>query len=204
LYFFHFFVAFSDKLEFEIPPGEEQCFLDFFQKSDEVHGHYLVSHGGNLDVEVKIEGPDNHILNIQFEKNQKRQFLEISAKAEKNGIHSICFSNKMSRWAKKRVIFRSDELRSHAKEMATEMIDQSDVKGLTTILHSLTNQVSKVHDELFEFGEEKHLHTEMIINNENRLNYMGMIECFITIGLVIYQIRTVRSWFGKVGVERHV
>ena len=45
-----------------VPAKDEQCFFDHVYKGDKVVGSYFVSEGGNLDIDMKVLGPDGKVV----------------------------------------------------------------------------------------------------------------------------------------------
>ena len=69
----------------------------------------------------------------------------------------------------------------------------------------------------FLFFSEEELQTELIdcklegevietlqVSQEERIEYLATIETFLTVALVAFQIKQVRSWFTKQGNPMHV
>jgi len=198
------FFCSSKQLKFEVPPGQEHCFYNEYQKNQEIEGSYLVTQGGNLDIEAKILGPDSHVLAIQFEKNQKGRFLAIHAMAEKNGIHQVCFSNKMSRWAKKRVTFQSAELRSERSKQTEELLEEKDVSDLLDKLGELRGVCDQLQVQVELGGIEHSLQIEFQETQSQRMDYITKLEIFMTLAITVYQVRTIRGWFAKHGNKTRV
>src|SRR4051794_39492806 len=75
-----------------IAAKDEQCFFEYVYRADKVVGSYWVAEGGNMDIDIKVLGPDTKTV-YERERGQEGTF---QFKAMKEGVHTLCFDNRMS------------------------------------------------------------------------------------------------------------
>lgn len=80
-------------INFELPPGKEECFFEDVHQGTNINGAYAVTQGGShLDIDVTIFNPDgNRVYNAKHEGEDK-----FMLKADKDGTYKFCFSNAVS------------------------------------------------------------------------------------------------------------
>lgn len=80
----------SSAINFDLPPGKEECFFEDVHQGTNINGAYVVTRGGShLDIDVAIFNPDNtQVYNAKREGEDK-----FMLKADKDGTYKFCFSN---------------------------------------------------------------------------------------------------------------
>ncbi|KOB75733.1 Integral membrane protein, Tmp21-I [Operophtera brumata] len=87
------------ELTFELPDSAVQCFYEHIEKDINVEFDYQVITGGQYDVDVKVEGPNNQVIYQE----QKKQYDSHQFTAQHAGVHKLCFSNEFSTFTHKLV-----------------------------------------------------------------------------------------------------
>lgn len=80
----------SSAINFDLPPGKEECFFEDVHQGTNINGAYVVTRGGShQDIDVGIFNPDGkQVYNARREGEDK-----FMLKADKDGTYKFCFSN---------------------------------------------------------------------------------------------------------------
>lgn len=84
----------AEAINFDLPPGKEECFFEDVHQGTNINGAYAVTQGGShLDIDVSIFNPDGtQVYNAKREGEDK-----FMLKADKDGTYKFCFSNVVCR-----------------------------------------------------------------------------------------------------------
>ncbi|CAH2267422.1 transmembrane emp24 domain-containing protein 3 [Pararge aegeria] len=87
----------SVELTFELPDNSVECFYQEIEQSTSASLEYQVITGGQYDVDVKVEGPNQQII---YHK-KKMQYDSHPFTAQYTGVYKVCFSNEFSTFSHK-------------------------------------------------------------------------------------------------------
>lgn len=93
------FHASGVELTFELPENEKQCFYQEIDKNVTSVLEFQVVTGGQYDVDVTLEAPNNEVIYRQV----KRQFDSHQFTSAMSGVYVACFSNEFSTFSHKLV-----------------------------------------------------------------------------------------------------
>lgn len=87
-------------INFDLPPGKEECFYEDVHQGTTINGAYAVTQGSHMDIDVRIYNPaEKQVYNAIREGEDK-----FMLKADMDGTYRFCFSNTVSlRWHRARV-----------------------------------------------------------------------------------------------------
>jgi len=94
-------VTFADKMTIQIEPKKSECFFFDASAGQTMQLSFFVTRGGLLDIDLKVNGPDNQQLyaGLIFESS-----VQVFT-ASRAGAYEFCFSNAMARWTPKIISF---------------------------------------------------------------------------------------------------
>lgn len=108
----HSSMAFSwSAMTIEVEPKAEECVYQILNKGDLFELEFEVVRGGLLDIEVIVKDPRESVMfrKLSFFNDKSVDEVEeegyVSIDATRDGVYSICFNNRMSRWTPKTVSF---------------------------------------------------------------------------------------------------
>lgn len=173
-----------------VAPKSEQCFFEHVYKNDKVVASYFVSDGGNLDIDLRITGPDGKVV---YEK-ERTQEGSLQFKATQEGIHNICFDNRMSTVSGKQLSFNlyvGDAL--HKKDAAS-------AKSLTPLESAIVKTAEGMYGmkdaiQYIKLREERHAQT--VDSTNGRVIFWNTINLLALVLMVVAQIWTIRGMFER-------
>jgi hypothetical protein len=89
----------ASAINFDVPPGKEDCFYEDVHTGTNINGVYAVTHGSHLDIDVRIFRPDGIEVYTANREGEGKFYI----RAERDGTYKFCFSNKMSMMSHKTV-----------------------------------------------------------------------------------------------------
>jgi hypothetical protein len=115
------------------------------------------------------------------------------------GIHSICFDNTMSRWTAKVVSFVVEN-GSADKAAGGKHAEIAKLEHLGPTVDS----VIKIADELDSIAKLQHhmrvrerSHHDHVATASSRVQWMTIFESALLVGLAVFQIRYIQTWFSE-------
>ncbi|XP_065181636.1 transmembrane emp24 domain-containing protein 2-like [Sycon ciliatum] len=164
----------------------EVCFHDDVKTHTKMGLTFEVSEGGFLDIDVKINGPDNkEIYAGTRETNGKYTFS-----AHMDGVYTYCFSNKMSTMTPKTVLFNMDIGEKEKKEDESEHHNQ-----LEEMVAQLSTALTSVKHEQDYMEVRERIHRMINDNTNSRVAWWAFFEDFILICMTVGQIYYLKRFF---------
>ena len=149
-----------------------------------------MSEGGNLDIDLKISGPDNKIV-YEKERTQEGSF---QFKAIAEGVHTLCFDNRMSTLSGKTVSFNlyvGDAL--HRKDAAS-------AQSLTPLESAVVKTAEGLHgmrDSVHYIKLREERHAQTVDSTNARVIFWNAINCSALVAVSLAQIWAIRGLFEK-------
>eukprot|EP00758_Cryptobia_borreli_P004108 Tbor_TRINITY_DN4190_c0_g1::TRINITY_DN4190_c0_g1_i1::g.26526::m.26526/K20347/TMED2, EMP24; p24 family protein beta-1 len=136
----------STALTVQVPAGKDECFFEtVLLAGTKIYFHYMVTHGGELDIDVNVHGPDD-ILIWETEASSESRILFKSAEP---GLHKFCFSNKMSTLTSKSVAFDVQVGDTTAEALKKDPMERS-VMNIHQGLYEIKNEQAYLRDREVE------------------------------------------------------
>lgn len=180
----------SHALNVYIPAKDSQCFFEYIPLHDKVVGSYWVSEGGNLDIDLKITGPDSKVV---YEKERTTEG-SFQFKTTKEGVHTLCFDNRMSTISGKTISFNlyvGDAL--HRKDAASQ-------QSLTPLESAVVKTAEGLHamrDSVHYIKGREERHAQTVDSTNARVIFWSAINCSALIVVAAAQIWAIRGLFEK-------
>lgn len=165
----------------------EECFYDKVTKGTKLSLMFEVAEGGFLDIDVKLEGPEGKVIyQGDRESNGKYTFA-----ADKDGVYTYCFSNKMSTMTPKIVMFTMD--------IDTPSSPEEDTNDVQQRLEDMINQLStgligvKHEQEYMEVRDR--IHRSINDNTNSRVVLWSFFEALVLVAMTVGQVYYLRRFF---------
>ncbi|KAL0267103.1 UNVERIFIED_CONTAM: hypothetical protein PYX00_009456 [Menopon gallinae] len=166
----------------------EECFFDKVQAGTKMGLMFEIAEGGFLDIDVKIVGPDGKVIH-QGERESSGKY---TFQANKEGIYTYCFSNKMSTMTPKIVLFNMEidepsKDENQNKEANHNKIDEM-IKTLTTTLTGVKHEQEymRVRDRI---------HREINESTNFRVVLWSLFEAIVLIAMTLGQVYYLKRFF---------
>lgn len=181
----------------QIGANEKLCFYTDVDKTGEKIGFYFaVQSGGSFDIDYEVRDPGDMVI---LDGQQERQG-DFVLSANVAGEYSFCFENDMSTLTEKLVDFdimveseprREPPAKAGQISEHTSALEES-IFRLTGILNSIKRL-------------QKHFHTSenrgfsIVKSTQNRLFWYATFESLAVIGMAVFQVYILQTFFTKTG-----
>jgi len=203
----------SHYLRFLIAPGAKECFYNKFEQDEAITITFFVTKGKAADLVFVVKGPNQLPIAMDKESGHGEaeeanidiaHWVYANANATMAGEFTVCFSNERS-WSEKEVTVETNSLVSDFKKAQDDSATVKDLTVFVRKLIELEKALQTVSGLVFENQILYNYNTKNQINCDQWMSYLGGIETFIISAVVLFQIRTVRSWFNtKANSRVHV
>jgi hypothetical protein len=173
-----------------VPAKSELCFHEHVFKGDKVVGSYQVSEGGNLDIDMRVLGPDSKVV---YEKERTTDG-SFQFKSMQEGNHNLCFDNRMSTVSGKLLTFAlyvGDAL--HKK-------DAADAKALTPLEQAVVKTsegMQSIRDTIQYLKLREERHAKTVDSTNSRVIFWNSINVACVLLMAALQVVLLRGMFEK-------
>jgi hypothetical protein len=175
-------------LSVRVPAHRQECFYeDVNAARTKVFFHFMVTNGGNLDIDVHVYGPDSNLI-WSTEREQEQRIL---FKSKLPGAHKFCFSNKMSTVLLKTVAF-SIQVGDPSEGTQAHPVDPME-KSLIHIAEAIT----EVRNEQNYLTTRERLHRDTTESTNTRVMWFSVGEVALIAGIGALQIMYLKAAFEK-------
>lgn len=167
-----------------IEPNQEECFHERLQRGTKIKFTFEVLDGGSLDIDLSIKDPNNYVIHSEQRQSSGRYTIE----ANQDGSHTYCFSNKMSSFAMKIIMFNvefSDVKKDSAKE-------QDKLQDMTTELVAL---ITGVKHEMDFLAARDRLHRRISETINSRVSMWSLFEVLLMLIVCTGQTYYLKRFF---------
>jgi len=184
-------VASSKAFFISIDAHAEECFYEKASKQDNLFLMFEVAEGGFLDIDVTIKSPRGQILH-QVDRESSGKF---SFAARDEGIHSFCFSNKMSTVTPKIVMFTIEKT-GHLEKQAAEGEDDGDSHSkLEEMTQELSIAMTGVKHEQEYMEVRERIHRAINDNTNSRVVLWAFFESLVLVAMTLGQVYYLKRFF---------
>ncbi|OAX41772.1 hypothetical protein K503DRAFT_684668 [Rhizopogon vinicolor AM-OR11-026] len=187
----------SSALTTAIAANERLCFYVDADKAGEKIGFYFaVQAGGSFDIDFDVKDPNEKVI---LDGKRERQGDYVLT-ANTVGEYSFCFENDMSTLTEKLVDFDimvESEPRREAPAKPGQVSDHTSALEESTFrLSSLLLNIKRT---------QKYFHTRenrgfsLVKSTQNRLFWYMVLECLGVVGMAIFQVYILQTFFTKTG-----
>merc|ERR1712071_345172 len=183
-------VATSRAFFISIDAHAEECFYEKAGKGDNLFLMFEVAEGGFLDIDVKIQSPKGQILH-QVDRESSGKF---SFAARDEGIHSFCFSNKMSTVTPKIVMFTIDKT-GHLEKQNKEGEENESHSKLEEMTQELSIAMTGVKHEQEYMEVRERIHRAINDNTNSRVVLWAFFESLVLVAMTLGQVYYLKRFF---------
>ena len=167
-----------------IEPHREECFHEKLASGSKIKFTFEVLDGGSLDVDLTIKDPNNQVIHSEQRHSSGRYTIE----ANQDGQHTYCFSNKMSSFATKIVMFNVEF--TDVKKGSDQEQDK-----LQNMVTELTALVTGVKHEMDFLAARDRLHRRISEMINSRVSMWSLFEVLLTLIVAVGQTYYLRRFF---------
>jgi len=181
-------VTFADKMTIQIEPKKSECFFFDASAGQTMQLSFFVTRGGLLDIDLKVNGPDNQQLyaGLIFESS-----VQVFT-ASRAWAYEFCFSNAMARWTPKIISF---ELKVDLESEKKDPLSKSSLDPIEQTINRIRDSLDQIQKDqkYLRIREQKHRDTAESTNS--RVLWFSIFESSILLGLTLGQVFYLRKVF---------
>jgi len=180
-----------------IAPNERLCFYADVDKAGEKIGFYFaVQSGGSFDIDFDIKDPNEKVI---LDGNRERQGDYVLT-ANIVGEYSFCFENDMSTLTEKLLDFDimvESEPRREAPAKPGQISEQT--SALEESVFRLNGMLMNIKrtQKYFHTREARGFYT--VKSTQGRLFWYAVMECAGIVGMAVFQVYVLQTFFTKTG-----
>lgn len=180
-----------------IAPNERLCFYADVDKAGEKIGFYFaVQSGGSFDIDFDIKDPNEKVI---LDGNRERQGDYVLT-ANIVGEYSFCFENDMSTLTEKLLDFDimvESEPRREAPAKPGQISEQT--SALEESVFRLNGMLMNIKrtQKYFHTREARGFYT--VKSTQGRLFWYAVMECAGIVGIAVFQVYVLQTFFTKTG-----
>jgi len=167
-----------------------QCFFDYANKGEKVVGNVMVLHGGNLDIDIKVNDPFNQLL---FESSRK-SVESFQFHAQQNGQYWLCLSNQFSTLSSKTVVFHLYVGRKLAEKDAAREQHFSSLESTIALMRQGVAEIQTANTYIK--GRERRHHATVDSTNR-RVVVWRFIQILALLAMAAIKVAYLRGLFEK-------
>jgi len=180
-----------------IAANERLCFYADVDKAGEKIGFYFaVQSGGSFDIDFEVKDPNEKVL---LDGSRERQGDYVLT-ANTVGEYSFCFENDMSTLTEKLIDFDimvESEPRREPPAKPGQISEQT--SALEESVFRLNGMLMNIKrtQKYFHTREARGFYT--VKSTQNRLFWYAILECAGIIGMAVFQVYVLQTFFTKTG-----
>ncbi|XP_022906153.1 transmembrane emp24 domain-containing protein 2-like [Onthophagus taurus] len=166
----------------------EECFFDRVEAGTKMSLTFEIAEGGFLDIDFRIVGPDNKVI-TQGERESSGKYI---FSADKPGVYTYCFSNKMSTMTPKVVMFNMLVGEAPKEEKSA---DGESASKLEDMIRELSGSLASVKHEQEYMQVRDRIHRAINESTNSRVVLWSFFEALIIAGMTVGQIYYLKRFF---------
>lgn len=179
-------IASNVALSVRLLAHKDECFLeDVPAAGTKVYLHFMVTSGGQLDVDASIFGPDSQLI---WSADKERE-ARVLFKARLPGVHKVCFSNKMSTVTAKTVAFNL-QVGDPAEDSKGHSVDPME----RSIIH-IAEGLTEIKNEQNYLRTRERIHRDTVESTNSRVMYWSVAEIALILAMGIGQVLYLKRCF---------
>ncbi|KAF9650370.1 hypothetical protein BDM02DRAFT_3185414 [Thelephora ganbajun] len=189
--------AHASALTTAIAPNERLCFYADVDKAGEKIGFYFaVQSGGSFDIDFDVKDPKDKVL-LDGQRERQGDYV---LTANTIGEYSFCFENDMSTLTEKLIDFDimvESEPRREAPAKPGQIAEQTTALEESIFrLNSMLMNIKRTQ-KYFHTREARGFYT--VKSTQSRLFWYAVLECAGIIGMAVFQVYVLQTFFNKTG-----
>ncbi|EPZ36590.1 hypothetical protein ROZALSC1DRAFT_30800 [Rozella allomycis CSF55] len=176
----------------EVKARDKACFFETLKKGDKMGVNFQVEHGGNLDIDLKINGPFDELIHAEY----KQYAAGFHFVAENDGKHTYCFFNEQASNGDKRVSFSVSgapyfgKLNPDKKDSKDDLLNPLDRE-----IRELTHGLRTIKDEQMYIVARERAHRDTAESTNSRVLWWSIFQLGMLIGVCYWQIYYLKQFF---------
>lgn len=169
----------------------EECFFENVEGGTKFGVTFEVIDGGFYDVDIKITGPDQHVMH-ESEKESSGKYTFV---APSKGVYTVCFNNERSSMTPKVIMF-SIEL-GEAPQRAPGAPGQEEVghTKLEDMIRELSGTLTSVkHEQEYMHVRDK-IHRSVNESTNSRVVLWSTFEALVLVLMTVGQVYYLKRFF---------
>ncbi|KAH9939710.1 emp24/gp25L/p24 family/GOLD-domain-containing protein [Epithele typhae] len=180
-----------------ISANERVCFYADVDKAGEKIGFYFaVQSGGSFDIDFEVKGPNDRVL-LDGQRERQGDFV---LTANVVGEYAFCFENDMSTLTEKLIDFDimvESEPRREPPAKPGQIADQT--TALEESIFRLNSMLINIKRSQKYFHTRENRGFDIVKSTKNRLFWYAVMESLGVIGMAIFQVYVLQTFFTKTG-----
>jgi len=189
--------AASTALTTAISANERLCFYADVDKAGEKIGFYFaVQSGGSFDIDFEVKDPNEKVILDGLRERQGDYVLTANAVGE----YAFCFENDMSTLTEKLVDFDimiESEPRREAPAKPGKVSDHT--SALEESIFRLNGMLMNIKRAQKQFHTRENRGFSIVKSTRNRVFWYAVLESLGVIGMAVFQVYVLQTFFTKTG-----
>eukprot|EP01127_Copromyxa_protea_P003678 TRINITY_DN13476_c0_g1_i1.p1 TRINITY_DN13476_c0_g1~~TRINITY_DN13476_c0_g1_i1.p1 ORF type:complete len:205 (-),score=39.64 TRINITY_DN13476_c0_g1_i1:78-692(-) len=183
-----------DAFGFEVAAKSRQCFFEYSEPNSLVGVMFQVTHGGFLDINIQVKGPDEKEIYSGERETEGRY----SFNAHASGLYSFCFDNSMSSLTSKVVQLDVTVTPAQQRDAKAAKGDDDDDDPIKQQLELLSSAISGISSDQKYLKMRQKAHKSTNENTNQRVILWGIFEIGVLAVMTIVQVLYLRKFFERV------
>ncbi|KAG7096731.1 hypothetical protein E1B28_004144 [Marasmius oreades] len=190
-------LARGSSLTTAISANERLCFYAEVDKAGEKIGFYFaVQSGGSFDIDFDVRDPNSKLI---LDGNRERQGDYVLT-ANVAGEYAFCFENDMSSFTEKLVDFDimvESEPRREAPAKQGQISDHT--SALEESIFRLNGMLMNIKRDQKYFHTRENRGFSVVKSTQNRLFWYAVFESIVVVGMAVFQVYVLQTFFTRTG-----
>ncbi|KAH8338125.1 transmembrane emp24 domain-containing protein 2 [Drosophila kikkawai] len=169
----------------------EECFFENVEGGTKFGVTFEVIDGGFLDVDIKITGPDNHVMH-ESEKESSGKYTFV---APAKGTYTVCFNNERSSMTPKLVMFSIDVGEAPQRAPGAPGEEEVGHTKLEDMIRELSGTLTSVkHEQEYMHVRDK-IHRSVNESTNSRVVLWSTFEALVLVLMTVGQVYYLKRFF---------
>ncbi|TDG41264.1 hypothetical protein AWZ03_012310 [Drosophila navojoa] len=169
----------------------EECFFENIEGGTKFGVTFEVIEGGFLDVDIKVTGPDQHIMH-ESEKESSGKYTFV---APTKGVYTVCFNNERSSMTPKLVMFSIEMGDSPQRLPGAPGEEEVGHTKLEDMIRELSGTLTSVkHEQEYMHVRDK-IHRSVNESTNSRVVLWSTFEALVLVLMTVGQVYYLKRFF---------
>ncbi|KAH8387445.1 hypothetical protein KR093_007138 [Drosophila rubida] len=169
----------------------EECFFENVEGGTKFGVTFEVIDGGFLDVDIKITGPEQHVMH-ESEKESSGKFTFV---APTKGVYTVCFNNERSSMTPKMVMFSIELGDTPVRAPGAPGQEEVGHTKLEDMIRELSGTLTSVkHEQEYMHVRDK-IHRSVNESTNSRVVLWSTFEALVLVLMTVGQVYYLKRFF---------
>ncbi|KAA0159040.1 hypothetical protein FNF27_08017 [Cafeteria roenbergensis] len=173
----------------KVDAAVKECLFEEVSRGNKLTGSFEVLSGGMHDIDATIRGPNDQEMWAVRQRSQ----AHFHVVAAQDGLHSICFENRLSSRAVKTVAFSIHV----GDDVFKELAQHEHLTPLEQEISQLADNLQTVVDEQHYYWSRERRHRDTSESTNARVLWFSVAETLVILAMAGWQFWSLRAFISK-------